>query len=267
MIDVGLRLLIGVVVAVGVAAAAHRARALSTSGAIAAVAVGTVAVAAGTNFALLLILYFVSSSLLSRLGKRRKAERTAGVIEKEGARDARQVTANGLIFAAACLAGVVRGQSDIFFVVAAGALAASAADTWATEIGTLFGGFPKSILTWRRLAVGASGGITAAGTIAALAGAGAVAGVAVLLLRDSRYFGWIAAGGFVGALTDSVAGALIQDRRWCDACGSQTEMRIHVCGAPTRRIGGLPFIENDAVNLLATAAGAAGTAILVHSFL
>jgi uncharacterized membrane protein len=173
--------------------------------------------------------------------------------------------ANGLVFTAACVMSITGAPSELSFVVAAGALAASAADTWATEIGTLFGGIPRSILTRRPLPVGGSGGITAAGTGASLAGAVCIAGFAFVFMSDPRFFWWIVAGGCIGALVDSFAGATIQDRRWCDACGAPTEMRIHVCGARTRRVGGLPFIENDAVNLLATATGAATTMMLVRS--
>jgi uncharacterized membrane protein len=36
-----------------------------------------------------------------------------------------------------------------------------------------------------------------------------------------------------------------------------TEQRIHLCGATTVVIGGLVWLENDAVNLLSSAVGAA----------
>jgi uncharacterized protein (TIGR00297 family) len=266
MIHVSLRLLVGAVMGAAVAGLAWRARSLSASGAVAAAAIGTVAVAAGNQFAALLIFYFVSSSLLSRFGKRRKAERTAGTIEKAGARDAQQVLANGFVFAVACWMNVVSAPPELFLLSGTGALTASAADTWATEIGTLFGGTPRSILTWRRLPVGASGGVTIAGTLASLGGAICVGGFGVAMGLPSRYFVWIVAGGLFGSFVDSIAGALIQERRWCDACGSPTEMRIHVCGAGTRRVGGVPFVANDAVNLLATAAGAIATVLLVGTF-
>lgn len=249
-----------------VAGLAWRARSLSASGAVAAAALGTVAVAAGAEYALLLIFYFVSSTVLSRFGRRRKFQRTAGMVEKEGARDARQVLANGLVFAVACWMNVVSAPPELFLLFATGALTASAADTWATEIGTLYGGAPRSILTWRRLPVGASGGVSVAGTVASLAGAVCVGGFGVLMFDVPRYFPWIVLGGIAGSLVDSIAGALIQERRWCDACGSSTEMRTHACGTRTRRVGGIPFIENDAVNLVATAAGAVGTVLLVGAF-
>jgi uncharacterized protein (TIGR00297 family) len=244
--------------------AAWRAGSLSASGAVAAALIGTAAAAAGGQWVALLLAYFVSSSVLSRLGRRRKLERTAGMIAKPGARDAGQVLSNGIVFGlAAATARILEPPPELWLIFGTGALAASAADTWATEIGTLVGGAPRSILTGRTLPVGASGGVTAAGLLASVAGAALVTYIAGL---NSRYFIWIVAAGVLGALADSVAGAILQKRLWCDACGKMTEMDIHSCGTATRRIGGLAFMENDAVNLLATIVGAAAAFLLVGAF-
>jgi uncharacterized protein (TIGR00297 family) len=255
--DFGLRILIGAVAAAVVAIIARRAGSLSVSGAVAAALIGTAAVAAGWSWGALLILYFLSSSLLSRLGRARKLEHTAGMVEKAGARDATQVMANGLVFAVLSIASVL--TDDAVGFVAAGAaasLAASAADTWATEIGTWAGHTPRSILTGRKLAVGQSGGVTAAGLFASVAGASFVAAAAVSLGWPSRLVPAIVAGGLMGSLADSFVGALLQRRSWCDACAQVTEMEVHVCGVSTRRTGGLAIVDNDAVNLLATLIGA-----------
>ena len=65
-------LLVGGVLATGVALLARRAGSLSTSGAVAAALTGTIAVVAGWSWAVVLIVYFVGASLLSRF--RRDAE-------------------------------------------------------------------------------------------------------------------------------------------------------------------------------------------------
>jgi uncharacterized protein (TIGR00297 family) len=239
---------------------AWRAGSLSASGAIAAALVGTAAAAAGGPWVALLLVYFVSSTLLSRVGRSRKLERTAGMIAKAGARDAWQVLSNGLVFGLAAAASVWLTPTEMWLVIGTGALAASAADTWATEVGTLVGGTPRSILTGRGLPVGASGGVTIAGLLASVAGAAVVTYFSGL---TPRYIGWVILAGVVGALSDSIAGALVQKRLWCDACGKATEMQIHTCGSTTRRVGGLAFVENDAVNLLATMVGAAAGYVLV----
>ena len=140
--------------------------------------------------------------------------------------------------------------------IAAGGLAASAADTWATEIGTMVGQTPRSILDGRRLMVGQSGGVTLAGTVGAVAGSSFVAAVVAGAEWPRGLWLPVAAGGIAGALADSVIGATVQQRRWCDACEKPTEMQIHRCGAASRQVGGARFIENDGVNLMATAVGA-----------
>jgi uncharacterized protein (TIGR00297 family) len=262
--DISPRFTLGLAIGAVVIFAGWKTRSLSASGAVAAAVIGTVAAAAGPFWVVLLLGYFVTATAVSRLGRARKRERTAGMLEKEGARDARQVLSNGLAFALSAAGSVAGlGSPEIFEILSTGALAASAADTWATEVGTLWGGTPRSILTGRRLAVGASGGVTVAGFAGSIVGASLVTLIADI---HPRYFIWIVLGGLAGAVADSIAGALIQRRLWCDACGSPTEMRIHTCGAPTRRVGGLSFVENDGVNLLATFVGAITTFYLVGMF-
>jgi uncharacterized protein (TIGR00297 family) len=261
--DLSPRFLAGLVVGAIVVGVGWRARSLSGGGAIAALAVGIAAAAAGPPWVLLLLFYFVTASAISRVGRRRKLDRTSGMIAKAGARDARQVLANGLAFAVAAAGSVFVAPPELWLVLGTGALAASAADTWATEIGTLLGGMPRSILTGRAMPVGASGGVTLIGLLASVAGAASIAAFAGL---QRSYFPWIIAGGVAGALIDSIAGAVVQRRLWCDACGKATEMPIHSCGVATRRVGGLPFADNDAVNLLATIAGAVATLLLVGTF-
>jgi uncharacterized membrane protein len=63
--------------------------------------------------------------------------------------------------------------------------------------------------------------------------------------------------GVAGALGDSVIGAMLQERRWCASCELSTERRIHDCGTTTIRKGGMPWMNNDAVNLFATVIGGA----------
>ena len=260
VIAVGLepsRVIIGFVLACGIAVAGYRARALGWSGAVAAGIMGTVAVAAGWSWAIVLIAYFGVSSALSRIGARRKRARLAGVVDKTGARDATQVMANGFPFLFCALMSIIRGTHvSLWLAVAAGSLAASAADTWATEIGTLVGQTPRSILTLRPMTVGESGGVTLAGWLAAISGAAFVAAVAAVAGNESGAFWFIIAGGVAGAAVDSIVGASIQRRSWCDACKRATEMRIHDCGSPTRHTGGLAWLENDGVNLIATTTGA-----------
>lgn len=245
----------GFLLASVIAAIAWRARALRPSGAVAAAGVGTAAVAAGWDWGILLVLYFVSASALSRFRSRDKDLVTVGRLEKSGERDATQVLANGSLFAVFALLYAVEPRL-VWQLAAIGALAASAADTWATEIGVLASAQPRSILTMRPVEPGISGGVTMVGWIAAFAAAGALA---VL----TRALGWPTAaafagfsGGVAGCALDSVLGASAQARRRCPACNQSTEARVHRCGTPTVHVGGLRMLDNDGVNFLATAGGA-----------
>lgn len=251
-----MRIVAGLVLAAAIAIAARSARALTTRGAGAATLVGTAAVAAGWTWGVLLIAYFVSSSALSHMGRVAKNVRTRSVVAKTGARDALQVFANGGVFALAAVVAIVHHHA-IRSAAGAGALAASAADTWGTEIGTLYGGTPRSIVTLRRVPPGTSGGVSVIGTLASIVGACFVAVLVIALQWGTRAASCALAGGIAGALADSVVGATVQARRRCDACGVETERFTHDCGAPTRHGRGLQWLDNDGVNLLATLIGAA----------
>jgi uncharacterized protein (TIGR00297 family) len=263
------RALAGLLVAGTVALAARRAHALSLGGATAAVVVGAVAVAAGWAWGALLIAYFVASIALSRLRGAEKSQRTGDVVAKGGARDAFQVVANGGLFAVTALAGASLASDSLaartLTAAALGALAASTADTWATEIGSLATRPPRSILTWRPVAPGTSGGVNVPGILAMIAGAAFIAFGARALAIDVPV-GPVVFGGFLGAIADSVVGATLQDRRWCDTCQKSTERLVHGCGTTTRHAGGITVVDNDLVNLIATFAGATVAAVLVHSY-
>lgn len=254
---------IGFVIAIIIALGARRADSLSASGALAAAGIGTISAVAGAGWGVLLVAYFVAASLLSRYGRHEKERLTGGVVAKGGPRDATQVIANGGIFASA-LAIATFSATDIastMHVVALGALAASSADTWATEIGTLHGGTPRSLFSLRRVDAGTSGAISAIGSVAMIVGAAFVAVGAVLVgLGASSII--VASGGVAGALFDSLLGATVQDRRWCPTCSTETERGVHGCGTATTHARGVAWIDNDAVNFLSTLIGGAVAALL-----
>jgi len=247
--------LFGVVLSGVIAAVAYRARALSASGALAAVAAGTLTMTAGWSWGGVLIAYFVSSALLSRFRASRKESLTAGRLEKTGPRDATQVLANGGVFALAAI-GYRLSPDPLWQALGAGALAASAADTWATEIGTLARAKPRSILDWRPVETGTSGGITSQGLVAGLSGAGFVALIAWLVRWPAVTAIAALVGGAIGCLLDSVIGASLQAHRWCTTCEANTEQRIHRCGTHTTVTGGLRWLDNDGVNAISTIGGA-----------
>ena len=239
-----------------IAGAAWRARALTLSGAGAASVVGFLVFgAAGWPGAVTLLLFFVTSSALSRLGKRRKA--TIG-FEKGSRRDAGQVFANGGACAAcAALLWVVPPvHAPVVIAALLGAIAEANADTWATEWGSLAGRTPRLITTLRPAPVGASGAVSLPGTVAALCGATLVAAVALVWPRAGVSVACAAlAGGFAGSLADSLLGATVQRQYRCAACDHLTETPAH-CDVPALPARGLAWVGNDAVNFAATLFGA-----------
>jgi uncharacterized protein (TIGR00297 family) len=253
-----IRLAIGAALAAVVALAAYRARALSRDGAIAAFVIGAIVVdAGGLNSAAVLLAFFVPSSLLTRMGRERK--RLLRGTQEPTPRNAWQVLANGGVAALCATAALV--ASTPFSAAFAGAFAAASADTWGTEIGTLARRRPVSILTFRPMEAGLSGGVSLLGTVATIAGALCVAVVAALLHVAPLWP--VAVAGVVGALLDSIIGASLQARLWCPACACECETPRHLCGTPTTLRLGVRWIQNDAVNLMATLCGGLVAAALV----
>ncbi len=241
----------GFILAGVIAGGALRAHALNRSGALAAALVGTITFGiGGWPATAVLFAFFLPSSLLSRIGKRRKRELVD--IGKQGSRDAWQVLANGGVATLALLLSARFGTPA--FVAFAGAFAAASADTWGTEIGTLARGVPHSILTFRPLAPGLSGGVTLQGTIAEIAGAAFVAIVAAEV--GIAPFLPVFLGGIAGAFIDSILGASLQALRWCPVCNRACETNPHKCGTPTVLRRGVAWFDNDAVNFAATLSGA-----------
>jgi uncharacterized protein (TIGR00297 family) len=204
--------------------------------------------------------FFFLSSLLSRWGRRRKAE-AEQLAEKPGRRDAGQVAANG------GMAGLLLGAHafwphEALYWGFVGAFAAAAADTWGTEVGTYFRRPTRSVLTGRQVAPGTSGGVSVPGTLAAVAGACAVGASALPFTaphlggaRLGTVAALVVAGGLAGALLDSVLGATVQ-ARYRLSSGALTE-RMHEDGAELALAAGYRWVTNDRVNLACTAAGAA----------
>jgi uncharacterized protein (TIGR00297 family) len=223
---------------------------LSRSGLVAAATVGALVwIFAGWQGVLVLLAFFIPSVAISRLGRARK--RALVDIGKQGPRDAMQVLANGGV---ATLAAVLSHWFGAPMLAAlAGAFAAASADTWATEIGTLAKGTPRSILTFKPLPSGISGGITWQGSLAQIAGAAVVALAATLIVP----FWPVLAGGVAGSIVDSVLGATLQTLRFCPQCRRECETDPHVCGTSTVVRRGIRWFDNDAVNFAATLTGAA----------
>jgi uncharacterized protein (TIGR00297 family) len=249
-------MLIGTAGATLVVIVARRSQSLSASGAIAALALAPICSAAGFSWAVLLLGFFISATLVSRFKRVKKERLIAGMVEKGGRRDAFQVLANGGLFSAAALASIIH-PSPVWLCVGAGAIGACSADTWSTETGVLSPSQPRSIVDGTRVPAGESGGVTWLGTAGALMGALVIACITILIGWSRTATLTALLGGFTGSLADSALGGTIQVRHWCDRCNRATERAVHTCGTITRVTGGWRWVTNDAVNALSSAAGAA----------
>jgi uncharacterized protein (TIGR00297 family) len=251
-----LQLLLGFLFAAIIALAAYRARSLSRSGAWGAFLVGTIIFGlGGWQWAVLLLAFFISSSVLTRLFAKRKAV-VNEKFDKGGVRDIGQVLANGGV--AAIFAGLhfFYPQAAWTWMGFAASMAAVNADTWATELGVLNPSMPRLITTWKPVERGTSGGISIYGTLAALAGSGLVATLAALVspafipVSPFLLFVFVILAGLLGSLFDSLLGATVQAIYRCPHCDKETEKHpLHSCGTATFQVRGWRWLNNDMVNL------------------
>ena len=179
---------------------------------------------AGANWLLLIILFLVMSLLATKYSK--KYKRSLG--QFEGRRTSKNVISNGVV---ACFMAAFGGYYLPFVGGFIGAIATATADTLASEIGVL-DSYPRLITTFQKVDPGTNGAVSVLGTSVGIVGA-AIIGIAAYLLGIvnnplSVIFVSIVSG-FVGCFTDSILGALFENRG---------------------------LITNEHVNLMATIVGA-----------
>jgi uncharacterized protein (TIGR00297 family) len=270
------QLLLGFLLASVIGYAGYRRQALSSSGMLGAVLLGSVIFGlGGWAPGSLLVVFFVSSSAASLFSQARKRQ-LADKFSKGSRRDLGQALANGGVGALIVVANAIWPQ-PAWWIAYAGAMATVNADTWATELGVLSRTQPRLIATGREVETGTSGGVTIAGTLAALAGAVLIAVTAAIFLAAGAVniageggleaaLGLLLVGsvaGLLGSLADSFLGASVQAIHYCDRCRKETERHpVHNCGATTRRVRGWAWLDNDWVNFISSALGA-GLAVLL----
>jgi uncharacterized protein (TIGR00297 family) len=253
-----LNLLLWICITLLVVTTSYRLKILKLSGAVAAFILGTLVFGiGGLPWMIPMALFFGLSSLLSKLGRKRKAS-FESVYEKSGNRDMMQVLANAGLALPLVLLWFYTGDVIFYFAYLTG-LAAATADTWATELGAFSPGQPRNILNMKPVTKGTSGGVSIFGTFSALLGAAALAAS-----------GWLSAGlwwnqsiqpsviiviitaGFAASLLDSILGASVQAQYQCGQCGNITEKRVHCAISSEQFYRGIPWINNDMVNFFCT---------------
>jgi uncharacterized protein (TIGR00297 family) len=268
------KLLFGFLLAAVIAYAAYRARSLSKSGALGALLTGTLIFGVGGwQWAVLLLGFFVSSSLLTRLFGRRKASLNEK-FDKGGRRDLGQVLANGGVGSVFAVLYYFFPDSAWTWVGFAASMAAVNADTWATELGVLNPSPPRLITSGKPVERGTSGGISVYGTLSATGGAAFIALLAALCTSSLNIasplpspfllFALLTVSGLLGALFDSLLGATVQAIYRCPQCDKETEKHpLHTCGAATVQLRGWKWLNNDLVNLGCALMGALAGVLMI----
>lgn len=200
----------------------------------------------GWLFSVAVLFFFVSSSLLTR-NRRFKGVKDfkkepvhPGLKER---RDSYQVWANGF-WMAFFIIGWFIFSSEAWLVAAYGTVAAATADTWATEVGFLHAGKTKIITTGEQVKPGTDGGVSFKGTIAALAGSAAIGAILYLPGGSAAQLpaSIVFAGGFLGCMTDSYLGAILQKE------DLKTATPDYYSGLPN-------YFKNNLVNWISTGIG------------
>lgn len=225
----------------GLGVLAVKLKSLKPDGAMAAVLMGLILIISPEPiWAAPAIVLFVVGTLLSKM---------PGNIEKESnARNAIQVLANGGVPTVLLMCFFAADNVGCLIASLAG-FAAALSDTASSEIGTRYKQKTYSILSFSKVPVGLSGGVTAFGLFAGLVFSFLMAATALNISHHINLFVFaiIGTAGFVGNLVDSIVGDIWQIKylenaqaNWSDNPNSEVfETRGH------------PFITNDIVNFIA----------------
>jgi uncharacterized protein (TIGR00297 family) len=247
---------------------AEKRKALTRPGAIAAFSVSILLFWLGGFLSYItLAAFFLSSTLISKLRSADKKASVARIHKKHGTRDAVQVLANSLAALMMALGYKITGNNG-FLLAACSAFAACNADTWASEIGLLSSTAPVSIITFKPVVKGLSGGVTCLGLLASLLGSFFISVIYFLFkfneIDASRlllHILLITSAGFAGSVLDSILGDLLQAKYKSHQTGDLTE-KPYENGKANMLVRGCAVVTNDLVNFLSSLAPAVAVALL-----
>lgn len=255
--------LIDLAVVVAFAVIAIKAKAIDKRGFLASIAVGyPILLGGGLGWFVIVATFFVLGVAFTWYRYEYK-QSIGSAQEKGGTRNWPNILANGGIASLFGL-GEFLGGGLLFAALYVGAVSAAASDTVATELGLLNKAPPRLITDLRKaVSPGTSGGVSAMGFGGTLLASALIGAVAAMLgaasgLQPLFIVAVSVAGGSLGSIADSVAGATIQRKSFCVVCGKPSENLVH-CGEPTRFSSGLKFVDNHVVNVIATVFGALGS--------
>ncbi|XP_033619667.1 transmembrane protein 19 isoform X2 [Fukomys damarensis] len=228
------RWLFSVVVPVLISYNGFKKKSLDHSGALGGIVVGFILTIANFSFFTSLLMFFLSSSKLTKW-KGQAKKHIDSEYREGGQRNWIQVFCNGAIPTEIALLYMIEngpGEMPIDFtkqhtaswmcLSLLAALACSAGDTWASEVGPVLSkSQPRLITTWERVPVGTNGGVTMVGLASSLLG-GTFVGIAYFLTQlifvndldisapqwPIIVYGGLA--GLLGSIVDSCLGATMQ---------------------------------------------------------
>lgn len=234
---------------------AYWKKSLSRSGAwMAAVVGGIISLANRVDFIILLLLFFISSSILTRWRSDEKKKIEENLYEKTGKRDWQQVLANGAVGSICAFLYWLDPQPAFAFAYYA-SLAVANADTWASEIGVLSKKDPISIIRFRRVDRGLSGGVSGLGLFASLLGGLFIGIIYGVYTKDFQGILLLGVIGFLGSILDSILGAVFQPVYWNATQKIYTEKQFDH-EQQNKRIKGVTWFTNDVVNMVVVVCGA-----------
>ena len=229
------------------------------SGFIAGLGIGwMIFIFGGWRWFILILTFHIVAGLSTKY--KYEVKRKKGVAEeKRGARAWSNVLANGSMASLLAILNVYN-LNEIAFAGYLGAVSTAIADTLATEIGLLSPQEPRSIINFKKVLSGTSGGVSLLGEIATITSAALIGAIAYLTQEQNWSLLTILSisviSGLVGSTFDSVIGATLQAQYKCIKCGKNTEKSRH-CGKPSIKIKGHRWIDNNIVNLISIGVGAA----------
>ena len=194
----------------------------------------------GLKYVLPIAIFFILSTLLSKVGMKNLRESKSG-------RNASQVFANGGVGLVLCIFNHFY-QMELIYIMFLASIAAANSDTWATEIGKLSRTRPKDIISGRSLNKGESGGITFIGLLGSMSGSFVISTVGYFLDINTFYLIILFISGFLGSIFDSILGSTLQSRFiLIDGKTIKEEKETD-----SYHYSGLVSINNNSVNFLCT---------------
>jgi len=257
-------------------------KSLTITGCLVAFPVGLAAIAGGFRCTSVLLTFFISSTIATKLagGKKSVIYQDHAEETKKG-RKPSQVVANGSVgtvlgFIHIAILGIwqdarsnahdgdemICGQwHRMLFLAYVGSYAFGAADTFASEIGMLSKSQPRLITTWRIVPSGTNGGVTLLGFAVSALGALLVglSGSFSFSIENGLCFDWTVAltglvVGVVGTVIDSILGATLQysGAKVMSKDDKKHTVILNTPGKDVESVGGLDILSNSTVNFISS---------------